>query len=348
MSRAVLSKKFPQWNVLSPGTSLQKNLNFYTTEFDSKELKEFALTYYKKAGKALKEIQDLPPHNFSTVGKLCHMLTRGVPLLDEEINKVESWYERLIAISKAPEHESEVVQSKDAKPKFVPRVTLINEHIGAIEGAFDDFVISGTEFDLKAFISMNFIKGPNIKAIANVLNGHLVEFNQAYDGVEPYQEAYGQFGRRQLKKVINLLEEWITVCNVSAVVAKTTATNPKKTPPPSKLVENMKWCKEFDIFKSVFPERIIGVDEVWMYDHSKRRLHYYVALPSKFISVRGTTLLNWDPEKSGSKIIRKPEVLKDYKDLTKKAFHNIFNGIKATLGIVNGRTNDAMLILKSY
>jgi hypothetical protein len=78
-------------------------------------------------------------------------------------------------------------------------------------------------------------------------------------------------------------------------------------------------------------------------------MHHYIADEySKTLTVKGNTLIGFDPKQSEVKTLRKPA--EQIKALTgsKPAARKYFKDIKAVATTPNGRFNDSMIILKAF
>ena len=63
----------------------------------------------------------------------------------------------------------------------------------------------------------------------------------------------------------------------------------------------------------------------------------------------GATIINIDQEKSGGKIIRKPEtMLKGLQDMTSRPINKLYNDIRGTESRATGRLNEDTLIVKCF
>ena len=125
----------------------------------------------------------------------------------------------------------------------------------------------------------------------------------------------------------------------------------KKSVPASVIVKNVQYKKEDTTLKlkSISPEKIINSSEVWVFNTKVRRLFRYVALSGNKLSIKGTTLTGVDPEKSGGKILRKPEEqLNNVDVMTSRPLSKMFNDIRATVSAATGRLNEDTIILKAF
>jgi len=129
----------------------------------------------------------------------------------------------------------------------------------------------------------------------------------------------------------------------------------RKAPPVERVVAKLKYLKQFkdeaqklDLV-SLSPVKLHNSTEAWVYDTVRRKLHHYVADDySKCLTVKGNTLLGFDPQQSEMKTLRKPaEQLKGVTG-SKPAARKFFKEIKAVSAIPNGRFNPGMVILKAF
>ena len=65
------------------------------------------------------------------------------------------------------------------------------------------------------------------------------------------------------------------------------------------------------------------------------------------LSVKGTTITGFDPQKSIQKTLRKPlDQLKDFKSAGKVALRKFLDDIPTTETVLNGRINETTVLLK--
>jgi hypothetical protein len=344
----------PPFNIMDYKLSMIHALNYYNaTVDDDKKKRAWAYSYWKSLGKDPRVLDGLGDYFFHSVGAVAHMASSGIPLHEADLIRLDSAFIQLSNEAK------KIVVEQKADPKVqVDKQTiqdrmdqLASLHIAEFENAIDELVTDQVDFDPKGYLLSNQVKAPIAKRIGEWFKPKLKEVQSAFSGDEQLKEGYSNLGKRGCNKLQALLESMIQSCDHMAIVSKITrAPRVKKQQPPSKLVAKMKWLREFaDLkMKSLYPEKIIGATEVWIYDTAKRRLLKYVAQDGYELSVKGTTLQNWDPSKSGSKIIRKPEMLDGYESMTKRPLSNLFNDIRGVVGKLNGRTSENQIILKAF
>lgn len=98
---------------------------------------------------------------------------------------------------------------------------------------------------------------------------------------------------------------------------------------------------------SVEPSGIVGASSVWLFNTKYKKMTYLVVVDGQTLSIKGTTIFGFDPAKSISKIIRKPErVVVDLLNMGRISMLKSFLSLKTKNLEANGRINKDMLILK--
>lgn len=166
-------------------------------------------------------------------------------------------------------------------------------------------------------------------------------------------EAYAKYKKKQIKLMLAWYQELFTDLDAYKRVKQTQRkVRAKKPVSPTKLVAKMQYMQYNDEMKigSIKPETIIGKDTLWVYNTKTRKLCLYVASEvDKQLSVKGTTILGWDPKLSIGKTLRKPdEQLKAFLSGGKVAMRNFLKGIKGVEAKMNGRINKDTMLLKVY
>jgi predicted ATPase with chaperone activity len=122
-----------------------------------------------------------------------------------------------------------------------------------------------------------------------------------------------------------------------------------ETVPAEKIVAKLKYMKTNEPLKlvSVNPTDIIGSTELWVYNTKSRKLGKYVAAEYQTLSVKGTSIINFNENLSICKTLRKPEEkLKEFKAAGKVQLRKFLDDINATDTKMNGRLNEETILLK--
>ena len=354
--RKILADKkthVPDFNVMDYDSSLIRALNFYSSEVEDKHKRQYAYTYWKSKELDVKRLDKLPDSWFSTVGAVAHMVLKAVPLNDTEVARLDNAYLQLCAIAVPAEVEKASVAVETTEGVQDRIFAGAKLHIGEMEGWIDDFVTTGTVNSCKNYLAKNQVKAPTIKYIIDHFRkSYLLDLEAYAQGDDEMIEAYSNLGKVKVRKLSQYINSIIEECGTVAQISRTTrAPRKRKEQPASKVVAKMKWMREFaDLgLKSVNAEKIVGAESVWLFDTAKRRVIKYESIDGMTLTVKGTTLQNWNPEKSGSKIIRKPDIqLNGISDKGKRPMTALYNEIKGAVGKVKGRTSDDMIILKVF
>lgn len=179
------------------------------------------------------------------------------------------------------------------------------------------------------------------------------------DQWEQLKEGYSHTNKANIKKAIGALESIMDACDLIIETSKANRKTRKPKPKSAdKLVAKLKYKKIDDKFNvvSVNPTEIVGANEVWVFNCKTRKLGKYVAKnidplgagrEGSGLSVKGTTITQYNEEESIQKTLRKPEEqLKDFKGAGKVKLRTFLNDIKTTDTKLNGRINLDTILLR--
>jgi len=302
----------------------------------------------------------------STMGAIAANMIRGMLPVREDFNEgksSEAWLrkeiERIVLEGKE-DLEPEIVQS-DAPAAHVPSVQDRLRETSLrmteeIEDALERFHEDPEKFDPKSFKLLNLLKGRQAKAahariIRDLYKRNLVELQEAYAGKdEQLKEGYSHLTKKNLKKIIDFYNEIVSACDMLGQEAKVNRKpRAKKTVSKDKLIAKLKYKKSDEQLKmvSINPADIVGAKELWIFNIKTRKLGKYVAAEFSDLSIKGTTIINFDEAKSTQKTLRKPaEQLKAFKSAGKVQLRKFLEDINAVEIKLNGRINEETLLLR--
>lgn len=180
------------------------------------------------------------------------------------------------------------------------------------------------------------------------------------DYAQQLKEGYSIFSKSDIKKKTQALELYVGALNVVIDTAKAMR-KPRKKQPRSKekLIAKLKYAISNDKFQlaSINPIEIPGCNELWVFNVKTRKIGKYVAKvidplgaerEGTGLSVKGTTITQFNEEKSIQKTLRKPEEkLKEFKDAGKRKLTTFLEEINAVDIKLNGRLNSDTILLKA-
>jgi hypothetical protein len=306
----------------------------------------------------------------TTMGAVAACLNRGMTPQRADFNNgrdTAAWLRaeivKVIAAGKNDISEEEAKIIEAAKPAvYTPSIQervreASYKMTEEIEDAIESFQKDPENFDPKAFKMLNLLKGKEVKAahariIKSLYTKDLAELEELASGSKDEQllEAYSHRTKKQIKNLIAFYQEIMAACDMLAQEAKVNrAPRAKKAQPKEKVVAKLKYKKTDEPLKlvSISPADIIGAKELWIYNTKNRKLGKYVAAEYQELTVKGTSILNFNENTSVCKTLRKPEEkLKEFKAAGKVQLRKFLDDINATDTKLNGRINEEIILLR--
>jgi hypothetical protein len=274
--------------------------------------------------------------------------TRHIEFLDECI---------LDAITKAePEAVEVVAETKVAvkAPTIQDRLQeKTSEIIGELEGHYDDVVLSTkSSFKPYDYLVSNNVVQSQLGKYESVYSKRKQELEDAMAKKDDQlREGYSHYKAADFKRMIAWIDNLMNAIEQYRGVKKATKkARVKKAPSKEKVIAKLKYAKTNTELKivSINPAEIVGAQELWIYHTKYRKLGKYVAEAYKTLSVKGTSIVNFDESKSTCKTLRKPEEkLKEFAKAGKIQLRKFLDEIKATESKLNGRISEDIVLLKA-
>lgn len=255
---------------------------------------------------------------------------------------------------------------EEQKAKVEKRVLSIQDRIRIasdsiicdIEEVVDGYISNPAKFkkfDAVKFFRAKLVNQAHVKHIRNYYAPQLAEYNELTLPVkeqdEDLREGYAHLSKSDIKKGVELFNSIVGACDL--IEAESKATRKTRSPKPKsadKLVAKMKYCKTDEKYKvaSINPIDVIDASEVWVFNVKTRKIGKYVAEEHATLSVKGTTLLYFNPRQSIAKTLRKPEEqLREFNKAGKVQLRKYLDNINAVETQMNGRFNADTVILKA-
>lgn len=341
-------------NPLNYTEDLLRALNHYNLAFDNKQKRKWVMSYVGKA--AVKDFEEIPDYQFRGLGAIIRLKQREQYLAEKELAFIDTRLTELRKLN-AMEKKSSVVENpvkEDAPKKLVIDKTedLVNTHLTELCVMFDEFIMNDIEPDFTGYLKTREVPANIAKQLPQFFVNNIAEITEALEGEDKQLvEGYSFLKKTKLKKLLKLYESIATVCQ-QAVVSNKVIRKPRqvKEKPASVLVKSVKYLSEFPELglKSVLVTSLVNSKEVWIYNTKYKKLQVYRAPKDQTMTVKGTSLLNYDVATSTTKTIRKPEQVKEFGGMTRKNFELAFNKLTTKEAAVNGRINDECIILKVW
>lgn len=364
---------------------LTRALGFYAYYCDSGSLLPFVIKWmgengYKKSDIAI--VSTAPNWALpATVGKLCRMLQRGMPdmhpdakerfqrfktedytpnpksasqLIREEINRVIGEYK--LQESAAPEKPKKVTSNphermtKNVENLVLPELENWLDSLCNITGDITPAKINGC--DVSAICHAHNVPAAGLKPIVQWISRHLSEFQEAYNKTCPQLvQGYSWLSRPQLKKIVEIFNGMLESCKQYAKIKSgTRKPRVKKPKAAGAQVAKLSYArdsKEYNL-TSIDPTRIPFSQRLYLFNAKNKQLVVYYAQNASGFSVKGSTLLNYEPSTSYAISCRKPhDVIANVMSMTDKKLDKALEALTTKKKAVNGRINSNMIILKT-
>jgi len=340
----------PKFSVELTPIDMIKTLAWYSQNKDNKDAYKYASDYFKKKHKldVSSVIKKISP-TFGWVSRI--VLNGGLLNIKDQV-----WFDNEVKKIKDKLKEVKVVEDK---PKAVviniqDRIReKANECISGLESQVDELILSQFSANTQpyaVFHTLN-IKDAQTKYIVEWAKSKRVEFDEVLNTDDKeLKEAYSNFTKPQLKKMVAYFDQVIVDCQrVSGESTKSRKPRKRKSKSPEQLTAKMKFMPEFKELKltSVKPTDIIGVMSLWVYNTKTRKLGVYHADDAGGLSVKGSSILNFNESKSVQKKLRKPEqMLPEVLNGGKVFLRNVMDSIRAVDSKLTGRVNADTILLK--
>jgi len=340
---------------------LRKSFFYYNYFYNQKDTKKYVEDWAERSGvftkaevKAFKRAADrsIP----MTACSLIMAHKAGMPLKQQHIDFLTKSIRSAIA-DVEPDAEEITTKPKpatDYRPTIQDRLAeRTAELIGEMEGMFDE-IIKNTKPNFKPydFLTANKVPQAQLLKYREVFEQRKIELEAAQNKLDPQLvEGYKHYKAADFKRIVAWLDLVLLALDEYRQVKQATKkARVKKAPTKEKLIAKIKYAKDFKELKlvSINPAEIIGSTELWIYNTKSRKLGKYVAAAHSQLSVKGTSIVNFDSDKSVCKTLRKPEEkLKELAKAGKILLRKFLEEIKATETKLNGRINTEIVLLKA-
>ena len=351
-ANVVFSGYEPKFSIELSKVQMMLALNWYSQNKTSKDAEKYVTDYFKKKLKI--DIGSLAKDCNSTFCYICRIVYNGGMLSVKD----QIWFDNQIK-----QIENQMSVKKVKVVEVVPGNVISiqdrireksQECIGELEGQLDDYITSDYKIDASPYGVMHTmnIKSVHVNRIVEVFKRRRIEFDNILNTDDKeLKEAYGNFTKPQLKKVVAWCDQVILDCQkVMGSAAQNRKPRKRKVKSPEELTVKVKVLDKFDELKlvSIPATEIIGAMQLWVYNVKTRKLGCYHAEDAGGFSVKGTSLENFNESKSIHKKLRKPEVsLPEVMKAGKVLLRNYMDGIRAVESALTGRLNVDTILLRS-
>jgi hypothetical protein len=348
-----------EWDNERFDNRLRKSFYYYNYYYSQKDCKKYVIEWLQKNSKL--SIEEVKAFNRAgdrllpmTVCSLIMAHRKGMPFRGRHIEFIIDSV--VDVISKAEPEEVPVIATAEQvynRPTIQDRLAeRTSEIIGELEGIFDD-IATGVKNPTKLydFLVANNVVQSQLGKYEDLYRTRKAELELAQSKTNPQvTEGYKHLKAADFKRIISWIDDLLAAVEQYRGVKKSLKkARVKKAPSKEKVISKLKYCKTDAVLKlvSINPADIVGASELWIYNTKSRKLGKYVAAAYQTLTVKGTSLINFDTDKSVCKTLRKPEEkLKEFAKAGKIQLRKFLDDIKATESKMNGRMNADIVLLK--
>ena len=333
-------------------------LNWYSSMADEKMYDRWLSEYMKKTGYSKSDISkiiSLSESEKRMASTLARMEANGTVFSGDLKDIVRIKVKQCLNLK----------QQEQTKVETVKEVVSIQDRIKNAASqyivAVDDEISSWYEGRLKKinYSLYDYLQSVQISSaicnhVKNWIQIRLNEHQEMMKGKdEQLNEAYAYLPNTSKKEIFKALNQCIA--DLERYVGNTKATKvykprKKKEVPVDKLINKLKYQKEFVKFKikSIAPENIIGAQQLWVFNTRYNQLTVLNSIGVSGLTIKGTSIQNYDTATSEKKKIRKPEEIID-KVLNggKQVLKRLMLDLKTKSIEANGRINEDCILLKA-
>jgi len=375
----------PKWDDISNfdenfNQLVAKALSWVNASFEHSDFKAEVIKYAEIKGIPISKLEQLADYKFVNAGKVAWLLNNGCPLTENWIIRFKENLEKLL-VETGTNDENGVQITDDGeiiileeKPKlFERRNRTINkkvtEHLLDIEELVDKSLINKEEIDSSiVYKSFQFKKvdekiakqvfeklNEKSKVLIKELNSlELLDENvilNQFGDLETYEKYLNDI-QENSNQLINALNQIGSYLGNKKAIKKSEKKfgNKFKAKRIEAQVSNVNFKLQDNNYQiaSINPVSIIGSMTLVVFNTKNRKLSVYNALSEEGLSLKGTTVQNFNEETSFQKIIKKPNMLKQFQEGNIRRLEVLLNDIKAKPSKVNGRINEHSILLKTF
>jgi hypothetical protein len=352
-----------EWNRTKIHHTFTRALDFYGYYLEMEDYIPIILNYLNTTNPKDKTTQDnikISPRciELISLGKLTRMVTLGMPIRHSGVDykkRIDSYIKIICrnAILKNTENKS---VKKGPSVYEIMQTRLQDGVILHLDLMLDKWIRNNTvNIDKINIFSLLKNVGAPVSAIgcvANWLETQREELVQAQSKLSAdIVESYSHLSKPAIKRRIKLLDEMISDVELYKS-SKKAARKPrvKKERSADKLVKNVNYLKsspEYGI-TSVNPIKLVGSEKVYIFNEKYRKLTVLSQADKNGLTVKGTTILNFDTKESYSTTLRKPkDILVAIATKTERQISNLLTKLTTKKTEAKGRVNNNTLILKA-
>jgi len=349
-------------NVTDFELAFRDTLHHYGYFYDIKEGNKWAAEWVKKnyTKAKLADFKAAEPWRTSmTIYSMCKMMLNGATFDEKRMAWLKEGIDSTIAFGNQKRKDVKTNTNTTIQKKSPAEIVKerTSDFIAEIDAKLDAWT-SGPLSDEEDYSVYNELQ--KVDAAYNTAKGVLDYYTPQMEEIQELVskktddlvEAYSHLTIKKRKELLSILKSIVSDAEKYMSAKKVTRKpRKKKAVSSAQIVSKVKYLKESTEYKvaSVDPSDIIGAKVVWLFNVKYRTFTRLESESTSGMSIKGTTILNFDEDKSAKKKVRKPEeFLSKTTKTTKTKINKEFVDLKTKESVPNGRINADTIIYKVY
>lgn len=325
-------------------TTYAAALNWCSAAFTVEELKGIFLAYLEKGDESTQHFELVPAYRFTSVGKIAYIRMQGNPVTNATVlfynNKVQELRKLAIRLYEEKK-QKDAVQPVTRSPLF--DTWMVGERL---EDFIDSKVMLNTSVGYDLLVTYRSRQGL-LKSLQNRFRTAQDEYRKARsEYAEYFENVKDDDIKYRLRCYARILDDIESVMQNKKLQRKKV----QRRASAERKVKKVIYCQsDLDLkIQSADPSSIIGAPMLLLFNKKRRRITVLVAADETGLSVKGTTVQNFDPVRSVSKTLRHPDrqVLEFRRATRARRIDVLMSNINSKAFEASGRLNADTLLLK--
>ena len=341
---------------------LVQAFQWYNDHKESKDARKYLIEYLVKSNEITplqKQAADYLNNSWNIVdGWVARCLSRGACIPDGVFNnfqeRMNGFRDRLDTIVTEKNLGAVVVDTSNVISIQERVQSKVDYFVMELEAKFDELwhKESGEEFVAYTWMIEHEVKPMHATKIAEYFRTRASEWINIIESRSTDEYIKESYPRSTKEMVAGAKILTAIVSDAEKLASnKNAARKPRKKKPVSfeKKVKGLNFKKDDTENKlvSIDPVKIMGSQQLWIYNTKTRKLGVYVATDAAGLEVKGSTIQNYKYSESVSKTTRKPkEVLSRVLDGGKVVLRKVMGEINSKPKELNGRINKDTILLR--
>jgi hypothetical protein len=335
---------------------ISRALNWASSSFDSATFKKITLEYIA-GDKKYEFVKEMPDYHFiGALGPQAWLRMNKAPVTEESnkffkdsLDNLKQKYDKMI---EEQQKELEAVSILGTELSLDQKANIEHANFGA---QLDNMILKD-EIDSDKVYDLIRNKTPSQTALRLLLDRYKgnVEDCDDYSSKNKLKGVVKKYNgqlRTGSYSIVTVLEKILSNVRAENKLNKLRKPRKRKIKPAQMQVKNLKF-KENDMslkLVSIPPVTVVSAPTLITFNTKNRKVSIFYAKNTDGLTIKGTTVLNYDAERSKQKTIRKPEEMIEHLIGTSLLrFEKVFEGIKAKQSTPTGRINEDTMLLKVF